>query len=131
MKKKSFIEQWLCYQFSTGSETGQDYKNFEKQARKDLSVRAKAAGYTLVKFNNNHYCFSAVLRRVESGAYVYISISDVRFWPDEWYSHVLYRTMRHATDWTGGMNHYCMWDELEEVLTAPRFINEQASCLST
>lgn len=110
------ITNQLGYHFSTGGEAGADYLNFQRAAQTDLKRKATAAGFELHRFNKNHYEFSAVLKHAATGQFVYISISDVRFFPDEWYSHMLYRTMKHETDWTGGQNHYCCWDDLSTAL---------------
>lgn len=50
----------------------------------------------------------------------YPFISDVRFCSSEWYHHVLYRTMAHDKDWTGGYNCWCSWPELGEALSKMR-----------
>ena len=38
--------------------------------------------------------------------YIYMSISDVRYFPCEWVENILIRTMQHDKDWSGGTNHY-------------------------
>ena len=94
------MEKWINHTFSSGSETGQDYDAFQRAARADLRKQAKAAGYALHKFHPN----------------VYIAISDVRYRRNEWYTRVLYRTMAHDKDWTGGTNQYCRWSEITQAL---------------
>lgn len=111
------MESWLNHTFSSGCETGQDYDAFQRTARADLRKQAKAAGYALYKFCPNHYEFAAVLRNETTGEFVYISISDVRYSRNGWYTHVLYRTMAHDKDWTGGINQYCCWSEISSALT--------------
>ena len=37
--------------------------------------------------------------------FIYISIPDVRYWENEWFSDILCRTMKYDKDWTGGQNH--------------------------
>ena len=111
---KSKLEKWLGYKFSSGCTTGEDYKKFQRAAKSELKKMATENGMTLHKFNPNHYEFSAVLKDTESDTFMYVSISDVRFFPDEWYREVLYRTMKHDHDWTGGHNNYCCWPELGE-----------------
>lgn len=110
------MDKWLNFQFSTGTATGPDYKEFQKAARADLRKQAKAAGYELYKFNPNHYEFSAVLKNSATGQFVYVAISDVRFFRNEWYTNVLYRTMAHDKDWTGGQNQRCEWPEIKDRL---------------
>ncbi len=110
------LKKWTTHEFSSGGYAGEDYLKFQREARTDLRKQAAAAGYRLFKFNKNHYCFSAVLQDEGTGAFVYVSVSDVRYSSD-WYSRVLYRTMEHEKDWTGGPNHFCPWDELTAALS--------------
>ena len=37
---------------------------------------------------------------------MYMSISDVRFFKNEWYNHILFRTAKSEKDFTGGTNLY-------------------------
>jgi hypothetical protein len=66
-----------------------------------------------LKMNKNHYCFSVVIKR-DDERFVYVSISDVRYFRDEWNKSVVYRTMEHEKDWKGGSNHYANINELEK-----------------
>lgn len=109
-KVTKFIKKWNNFHFSTGSETGDDYKSFQRQYRNVLKAVAVEAGYELYDFIGNHYDFSAILNKGDS--FVYVSISDVRFWANEWYTNILYRRMRHATDWTGMENHFSTLENL-------------------
>lgn len=108
------MSKWLGYKFSTGSFPGEDYLKFQRNAKASLKKMAEQYGFELFKFCKNHYCFSAVLREKDSGHFIYVSIPDVRSWQDEWANHVLIRTMAHESDWTGGYNNYCTWDEIGE-----------------
>lgn len=107
----------MGHEFSTGGYAGKDYLDFQRAAKRDLKKIAQSAGFQMHSFNPNHYCFSAVLRQESSGAFVYVSVSDVRSGGRVWYNRVLYRTMRHEKDWTGGFNNFCAWNELAEGLT--------------
>lgn len=106
------IEKWLGYKFSTGIETGEDYKKFQRSARTHLKKQCATENIEIFSFHKNHYMFSAVSRNLETEKFVYISISDVRCRQDEWYNRVLIRTMKHEKDWTGGANHFCKWNEI-------------------
>lgn len=102
------LRRWANHEFSSGCYTGDDYKAFQDAYAKWL--REALPGYS-VDVHRNHYEFSAVVARKCSEAgptrHVYLSISDVRFFPKAWYSRVLVRTMEHEKDWTGGPNTYC------------------------
>lgn len=113
------VKDYIGYRFSSGVTTGEDYRKFERTCRTSLTRMCKPYGINLHKFYKNHYSFDAVLER--GGKFVYVSMSDVRFW-DDWYSHVLIRTMAHAEDWRGGVNEFCAWDEIGEY--ADKLFNE-------
>lgn len=121
MPSKAFaVERWRNHEFSSGSYAGEDYLAFQRAAKKDLKNIAQSAGFQLHGFNPNHYCFSAVLQHEGTGAFVYVSVGDVRGPAGRWYDRVLYRTMRHEKDWTGGINQWCRWDELAAALSQMR-----------
>ena len=44
---------------------------------------------------------------------MYISISDVRYFANEWYSHILIRTAKNEQDYRGGFNHYTTLENLD------------------
>ncbi|AOY74730.1 hypothetical protein [Clostridium formicaceticum] len=109
---KKFIDKWEHHEIEDyGSVVSPDYKQFQKEYRGVLRGIAKEVGMKLHKLNANHYCFSAVLKHETTSKFYYISISDVRH-NSEWYSNVLYRTMEHEKDWTGGPNHYSSLEHL-------------------
>ena len=110
------LKRWIRHEFSTGCYAGEDYLAFQKDARADLRKQASTAGYKLHKFNKNHYCLSAVLLDEETRNYIYISVGDVRC-GRRWYEEVLYRTMAHEKDWTGGPNQFCAWDGISAALS--------------
>lgn len=111
------LQKYLNHTFEDwGGITSEDYKKFERRYINYLKRMCKKNGWLFVKANKNHYEFSAVIQR-NDGQHIYISISDVRYWRNAWYTNILVRTMKHATDWTGGRNNYCMLDELENLIT--------------
>lgn len=99
------LEKYLDYEFSSGSYTGEDYKQFQNKYINYLRALCRQNGWELVNVGRNHYEFSAFFKNKENH-YIYFSISDVRFWPNEWYNRVLYRTAKHEKDYTGGHNCY-------------------------
>lgn len=106
------IKTWLGYEFSSGTTTGKDYKDFQKDAKADLVRQCAKCGLKLHHFYPNHYEFSAVLRELTTGNFVYINISDTRLNQDEWYFRVLIRKMEHEKDWIGKKNHFCNWNDI-------------------
>lgn len=98
------LEKYLNYEFSSGCYTGEDYKTFERKYINYLKDICKIEGWELVKVNKNHYEFSAFFKY--ENKYMYMSISDVRFFKNEWYNHILFRTAKSEKDFTGGTNLY-------------------------
>lgn len=115
-KMEKFLEKWYTHEFSTGCYAGGDYLKFQREFRSLLKVIAADAGCVLHKFTKNHYCCSAVLKNQATGDFIYISISDVRGFPCAWARNILYRTMAHDADWTGGPNHFSSLQYLAENL---------------
>ena len=98
------MKKYLNYEFSSSGYTGDDYKSFERKYINYLKSLAKENGWELVNVGKNHYEFSAFFKYRDK--YVYLSISDVRFWQNEWYNHILIRTATHQRDYRGGRNNY-------------------------
>lgn len=113
MKMNDFINKWYGKRIDDwGSETSPEYKQFEKEYKNILREIGKEIDFELYSFSNNHYDFSAVMKSNKTNSFYYVSISDVRAWNTEWADSVLYRTMKHDKDWTGGQNCYSKLQEL-------------------
>lgn len=106
------LQKYLDYEFSTGCDTGEDYKTFERKYINYLKTLCKEQGGEFVWAHKNHYEFTACFSYNEK--YAYFSISDVRFWKNEWYYHILYRSMKHEKDYTGGSNNYTSLERLKD-----------------
>ena len=104
MAKLQDLQKYLDYEFSTGCYTGEDYRSFERKYINYLKTLCKENGWELARASKNHYNFTACFSF--EGKYAYFSISDVRFWQNEWYYHILYRSMAHEKDYRGGTNRY-------------------------
>ena len=104
---------WLDDSVEGYSQTSKTYKSFERK----LSNYIKSnTGLTLVSPVKGHYYSAGILKNEQTGKFVYFSIGDVRYYQDEWYTKVLYRTCKHEKDWTGGWNQYCDLEDLPEKL---------------
>jgi len=106
------LEKYIDYEFSSGCYTGDDYKSFQTKYIIYLRSICKQNHWHLVNVGRNHYCFSAFIKSAEN-KYVYVSISDVRFFTNEWYSNILIRTAKNEQDYYGGFNHRTTLKELE------------------
>ena len=67
--------------------------------------------YTRAFDDVDKHCFPVFGKENEYKAYV--SISDVRYFSDEWYNHILIRTAKDEQDYRGGFNNYTTLDGLE------------------
>lgn len=106
------LEKYIDYEFSSGCYTGDDYKSFQTKYINFLRSICKQYHWQLVNVGRNHYCFSAFIKSAENKC-VYVSISDVRFFTNEWYSNILIRTAKNEQDYHGGFNHRTTLKELE------------------
>ena len=99
------LEKYVNYEFSSGCYTGEDYKTFQTKYINFLKTICKQNHWQLVNVGRNHYCFSAFIKSAEKKC-VYVSISDVRYFSNEWYNHILIRTAKNEQDYRGGFNNY-------------------------
>ena len=115
------LEKYVNYEFSSGCYTGDDYKSFQTKYINYLRSICKNNHWRLVNVGKNHYCFSAFIKSAENKC-VYISISDVRYFSNEWYDHILIRTAENETAYRGGFNNYTTLSDLEG--TAAELLND-------
>ena len=87
----------------------QQFSAFARLSKSELSQQLKIYGITLKSFSKGHFEWSAVLEK--DGKYIYVRMSDVRY-TFNWYDGVLIRTMKHASDYIGGDNHFCSFNEI-------------------
>lgn len=107
------LKKYLDYEFSSGCYTGDDYKSFQTKYINYLKSMCKANHWSLVNVRRNHYCFSVFIKGGTENKYVYVSISDVRYFSNEWYKHILIRTAKNEVDYHGGFNNYTTLEQLE------------------
>ena len=112
MAKLNDLKKYIDYEFSSGCYTGEDYKSFQTKYINYLKAMCKENHWKLVKVGKNHYCFSAFIKSAENKC-VYLSISDVRYFSNEWYSHILVRTAKNEVDYRGGFNNYTTLEKLD------------------
>lgn len=126
MNVKDFLKKWYDKEITdwgasttpeyAGWKTEFEYTDFQRNYRSVLKEMGKEIGFELHLFNKNHYEFSAVMKSNKTNQFYYISISDVRYFKNEWANNILYRTMEHDHDWTGGSNRYSKLENLTENL---------------
>ena len=111
------VKSYRNQKFEGSCSRTEQYAEFEKACKRELKKQCMKLGINIHKFYPNHFEWSAVLEK--GGKFVYVSISDVRWW--DWYDDVLIRTMAHAEDWRGGSNNSCSFDKIGE--TAEKMFN--------
>ena len=126
MKVKDFLKKWYDIEITNWCgftepefkelRTDFEYTDFQRNYKSVLKEIGKEIGFELHSFNKNHYNFSAVMKSNSTNQFYYISISDVRYFKNEWANNILYRTMEHDHDWTGGSNRYSSLKNLSENL---------------
>ena len=107
------LEKYINYESSSGCYTGDDYKSFQTKYINYLKSICNANHWRLVNVGKNHYCFSAFIKGGTENKCIYLSISDVRYFSNEWYNHILIRTAENETDYRGGFNNYTTLSDLE------------------
>lgn len=115
MAKLNDLKKYKDYEFSSGCYTGEDYKSFQTKYINYLKAMCKENHWELVNVSKNHYCFSAFIKSSENKC-VYLSISDVRYFSNEWYSHILVRTAKNEVDYRGGFNNYTTLEKLDNTV---------------
>ena len=120
MLKKS--KKWIGYDFNYGhyekplreggctSETD-EMRQFFRDFKSDLKGALKNLDMKVYQMKSNYYDVTVVLSNEDETKFVYLSLGDMRTNP-RWNERILIRTMKHSTDWTGGMNNWTSSDEL-------------------
>lgn len=109
------LKKYLNYEFSSGPYTGSDYLSFQTKYINYLKTLCKDNNWELSSVSKYHYCFSAFIKNSHD-KYIYLSVSDVRFFSNEWYKHILIRTAIHEKDYNGGRNNFTTLSELKSAI---------------
>ncbi len=117
MKKEIFLNKWYNKEIEDdGAFISEEYSLFQKSYKSVIKDICKDIDFELEEFNKYHYCFSAVLSSKKTEQLFYISISDVRYFKNEWANNILYRTMKDEKDWIGGSNHFSTLNDISKNL---------------
>lgn len=97
------MNRWRNYRFESSTGPTQEFSQFARDFKKHIT-NALPVRTELVKWSRGHFCISGFVKRGIS--FVYFSISDVRYFQDDWYNNILIRTAKHEKDYLGGSNNY-------------------------
>ena len=87
----------------SGSDLGQDFKDFFKKEKSRLTKILKEKGCSKIEMSYGFYYFSGFFTS-QTGQIYYFSSSDIRHFG---YNQLLIRTAKSYTDYTGGSNNFC------------------------
>lgn len=107
------MEKWLGTYFESSSGLTQQFSKFSSNFRTELIKKTKE-DFKLLDFNRGHFYLSGFMQHIESGKIIYFSISDTRYSQDEWYNRILIRVAKDTRDFSGGMNNYTSFEEINE-----------------
>lgn len=82
-----------------------EFKKFIATYKKYLIELCDSNGWTLVRFMPGYYYFFCFIKNNEN-KFIYLSVSDVRYYRGAWLNTILYRTAKNEFDYTGGFNNY-------------------------
>ena len=106
----------------THANSSTTWQCFKRDFRSD--IRKLLIGVaTIHSVNYGHWYITMFVKLENSDKLVYISISDVRHFKNEWFSNILFRTAKHDKDWTGGGNRYTNLKSLAENIDRIKYLN--------
>lgn len=106
------LNKYLNHTFESSCYTTEDYLAFQNKYISYLRSLFKQHDFKIIKVMRNHYEFSMFVE--VNNTVVYLSISDVRYFQNEWYNHILIRTAKDENDYRGNTNHYTNLPDLIE-----------------
>ncbi len=106
------MKKWLNVEFESSCYKTLQFSNFTKDYKKALKA-ALPDGYILERYFVGHFNVSAFIKDTLS-RYIYLSIQDVRYRRNYWYSCILIRTAINSKDYTGGPNSFTTLNTLKE-----------------
>ena len=107
------LEKFKDWEFSSGGITGEDFRIFSRKFRSFVKKNIPP-GAELVKFTRGHYFLSGFIKK--ENKFVYFSISDVRYFKNEWAKNILIRTAISDRDYTGGPNDFTTLEDFKKAV---------------
>jgi hypothetical protein len=105
LKNMNNINQWKNRQFESSTTTTAQFASFARAYKKALT-EVLGHDFELISWKRGHFYVSAFFKNKTVKRFIYLSCSNVRFFPNEWYFNILIRTAKHEKDYTGGSNNF-------------------------
>lgn len=116
------LKRWIGFNFDDnqtfekppreGTGESDEMKQFFKDLKSDLKKTLGKQGIQIQRMKPNYYDVSVVVTD-GNGQFAYISFGNMR-WTNQWDQGILVRTMKHEKDWTGGLNHWCSYEQIPD-----------------
>jgi len=114
--------KWVGFDFNhngwsnTHENHNDGFDQFVRDFRSDLKQMVKGTKWKLHTCKGNWFYIYGFFHNEQDEKWVYFSISDVRFFKDQWYNNVLIRTAKHENDFTGGSNRSTTFSQIAYML---------------
>lgn len=105
------MQKWVDYKFESSTVKTPEFKSFARAYKKALQDKL-GDNFEIMNWSVGHFHISAFIFNKINKKYVYLSCPDVRWSENEWRDNILIRTAQNETDYTGGVNHFTVLDEL-------------------
>lgn len=103
--------KWVTFDFNSDgwSDTHENrsdaFPKFVRDFRSDVRTALKGSEWAIAELKGHYFYVSGFLYNSKLNRYVYLSISDVRYFAHSW-TNILIRTAKNTKDFTGGRNNY-------------------------
>lgn len=105
-KANELLKKWTDVEFGGSVINTEEFKKFSRNFKSVIKEQTED-DFNIVNFNVGHFYISGFLKsKTNEEKVVYFSISDVRYFQNDWIHRILIRTAKHEKDYTGGFNNY-------------------------
>ena len=87
-------------------------KDFIREYGKVIKKLVEPYGLEVSKLGKGAYCECWGYLKDKNDKFVYFNSGDFRYNGRNIFDHILIRTAKSETDYTGGMNHYCKLEDI-------------------
>lgn len=89
-----------------GGYNSEDFLEFAKDFKKFLFKELQSVHIDLNRFNVGHHEVSGFFLNRTTNKFGYFSISDVRYFPNDWHNNIMVRSVTGYGDYKGGTNNW-------------------------